>query len=98
MRRVDMEYLDDQIAFEKHPVPTRPCDDSRDFLADQNKNFITRNFTSFTCLDTTDIFFTGTVVSQKHSYLHFEILACDQDNLETQPGYENATCAEEKEL
>ena len=56
------------------------------------------NHTKFTCLDNSDIFFQGTLISPIHSFLHFEILACEEDLLQNNPGFENESCASEKEI
>ena len=54
--------------------------------------------TLFTCLDNTDMRFSGTMVSPKNSYLHMELNMCEEDLLRQNPGFENATCASDKEL
>ena len=38
------------------------------------------------------MFFQGTLISPKHNYVHFEILACNQTILNDIPGYEKESC------
>ena len=54
--------------------------------------------TLFTCLDNSDLNFRGTIESKEHSYLHMEINKCEEELLRKNPGYEDATCASEKEV
>ena len=54
--------------------------------------------TKFSCLDNQELYFHGTLTSPVHSYLHIELLECEQEVLNQTPGYENATCATDQEL
>ena len=62
------------------------------------QGYFAQNVTRFTCLDNSDIFFRGTTVSPMHSYLHFELLACEEQALRQTQGYEDAECATEAEV
>ena len=98
MRRVEMTTDVDDIVFEKFPFESKPCDPAINFKQDQTQEFFSKNMTLFTCLDNSDVFFRGTTVSKKTSYLHMELNKCEEELLRKNPGYENATCASDKEL
>ena len=51
------------------------------------------NMEKFMCINTDDdLYFQGTLISPVHNYLHFEILACDEEVLRKIPGYELESC------
>ena len=78
-----MSTLGEEIVFTKYPAKVGPCDPDQDFRQDLNmvQGYFAQNVTRFTCLDNSDIFFQGTTVSPLHSYLHFELLACEEQAL-----------------
>ena len=55
------------------------------------------NFTDFLCPDITDLEFLGTFTDSYHKYFVFELYECTQEELNSMPGYENATCATQEE-
>lgn len=93
-----MDTTGDTIIFEKFPLETKECDPEINFTGDLSENLFTRNLTQFTCMDNSDLYFQGTTVSPQHSYLHFELLECDEEILHQNEGYGNATCASELEV
>ena len=77
MRRVDMDSTGSEIVFNKYPAKAYPCDPDEGYLFQKSQEALRANSTKFTCLDTSEIFFQGTLVSPVHSYMHFELLACE---------------------
>ena len=45
MRRVEQHIVEDEIYFEKFPMPTAPCDPEVNFKTDSTKDFVARNMT-----------------------------------------------------
>ena len=50
-------------------------------MKDESDSAFARNLEKFVCLESNEVEFQGTLVSQIHKYLHFEILACQEDVL-----------------
>ena len=82
MRRVEMNATGSEIVFTKHPVKAPPCTmDSYFSQRSRQKDIMVENITKFNCLDNSELFFSGSIESPYHSYLHFEMLACNEDEL-----------------
>ena len=45
MRRVEQHIVEDEIYFNKFPMPTAPCDPEINFQTDSTKDFVARNMT-----------------------------------------------------
>ena len=93
-----MEIDEDEIRFTKFPFESKPCNPEINFKEDLSQEFFRKNMTLFTCLDNSDLHFRGTAVSKSHSYLHMELNRCEEELLRQNPGYEDATCASDKEV
>ena len=90
-RRVELtQSIDsDEIVFERNPYELIPCDPEKHFIRDTSESSFKANMDKFMCINTDDdLYFQGTLISPVHNYLHFEILACSDEELRKTPGYE----------
>ena len=82
LRMVVMDQSNGQyITFTKHPLEIHDCITGHNFVKDESDSAFARNLEKFVCLESNDVEFQGTLVSPIHKYLHFEILACEEDVL-----------------